>query len=138
MLAFFAMLLAVVLVASLASSGGQTLSYSDFLGRVDSGSVKAVTIDGDGGVDGTLTHGTSFVTQLPTALNVTGLDQRLQAKNIQITAKKATGNGWGPCWVACFRSCFSAHCSSGSPGGRSTRSAEESVVPVHSAAPRRE
>ncbi|WP_237720503.1 MULTISPECIES: ATP-dependent zinc metalloprotease FtsH [Rhodococcus] len=95
MLAFFGMLLAVVLVASLAGSGGQTLSYSDFLGRVDSGSVKTVTIDGDGGVDGTLTDDTSFVTQLPTALNVTGLDQRLQAKNIQITAKKATGNGWG-------------------------------------------
>lgn len=31
--------------------------------------------------------------------------------------------------AACFRSCFSAHCSSGSPGGRSTRSAEESAAP---------
>ncbi|WP_244163415.1 MULTISPECIES: ATP-dependent metallopeptidase FtsH/Yme1/Tma family protein [Rhodococcus] len=77
MLAFFGMLLAVILVATLAGTDSQTLSYSDFLGRIDSESVKSVTIDGDGGIDGTLTDGSAFVTQLPTALNVSGLDQRL-------------------------------------------------------------
>ena len=94
-LAFFGMLFAVVLVASLAGTSKQTIPYTDFLTRIDQGTVKAVTIDGEGGVDGTATDDSTFVTQLPTALHVSGLDQRLQTKNVQITGKKATSPIWG-------------------------------------------
>ncbi|WP_440106376.1 ATP-dependent zinc metalloprotease FtsH [Streptosporangium sp. H16] len=64
-------------------------SYSDFVAKVSAGQVKAVTIDDQGGVSGRLNNGTTFTTQIPTALNVGRLEDRLRSSHVQITATRA-------------------------------------------------
>jgi cell division protease FtsH len=69
--------------------GTRSLTYSDFAGKVSAGQVRTVTIDDHGGVQGTLSDGKSFTSRLPTALNNAAITQRLQAKGVKITAKRA-------------------------------------------------
>ncbi|MGV9563336.1 ATP-dependent zinc metalloprotease FtsH [Streptomyces sp. NPDC003480] len=69
------------------------LTYSDFVGKVGVGQVKAVDINDKGAVSGTLENGTKFTTQLPTALGTGPLQQQLQSHHVQITASQSKGGG---------------------------------------------
>ncbi|MFD2417086.1 ATP-dependent zinc metalloprotease FtsH [Amycolatopsis pigmentata] len=70
------------------------LSYTDLVTKVDSGQVKSVEITDQGGVNGKLADGTSFTSQLPTALGSQQLSQKLQEKSVQITATRAQNTAW--------------------------------------------
>jgi cell division protease FtsH len=77
----------------------QRSSYSDLVSKVNAGQVKSVTIDDKGRVRGTLTDGKSFSSQVPTALGNTQLEQRLEAKHVQITATRS-GGSWSTVLVS--------------------------------------
>jgi cell division protease FtsH len=87
----------LLLLSGILSTGprAQSLSYSDFLTKVDSGQVTSVTINDKGAVDGTLRSGQKFVSQIPTALNSNQLDQRLQSNGVKITGT-TSGSSWWP------------------------------------------
>jgi cell division protease FtsH len=91
-------LLAAVLLLALApaASGGHGTSYtySQFVAAVDADHVRQVTITDTGAVSGTLTDGTAFSSQVPTALNPTGLEQELRTHHVTITAA-TSGTTWG-------------------------------------------
>ncbi|MEZ0070884.1 ATP-dependent zinc metalloprotease FtsH [Planotetraspora sp. GP83] len=70
-------------------SSAKPYPYSDFVAKVSAGQVKAVTIDDQGGVTGSLKDGTKFVTQIPTALGAGQLETQLRAGGAQITAVQA-------------------------------------------------
>jgi cell division protease FtsH len=70
----------------------QTLSYSDFVAKVDAGQVQSVTIDDKGAVKGTLTDGKDITSQIPTALNTSQLENQLRAKNVRISASQSGGS----------------------------------------------
>ncbi|PJN38778.1 cell division protein FtsH [Streptomyces sp. CB02959] len=83
----------VLLLGRAHNPAGTSLTYSAFLGKVDTGQVKTVDIDDKGGVSGKLKDGRKFTTQIPTALGNTGLAQQLHAKNVDVTASSGTGGG---------------------------------------------
>ncbi|WP_240918887.1 FtsH/Yme1/Tma family ATP-dependent metallopeptidase, partial [Rhodococcus sp. 14C212] len=85
----------LVVALALQTPTSSTLSYSDFVDRVDAGTVEQVTIDDKGSVAGTLSDGTEFVTQLPTALDLAGLDNTLRAKQVRISAEQTDDSPWG-------------------------------------------
>ncbi|WKX69154.1 ATP-dependent zinc metalloprotease FtsH [Streptomyces sp. XD-27] len=68
-------------------------SYSDFVGKVDVGQVRTVSIDDKGEVHGTLKNGAKFTTRIPTALDTRGLEQDLQDKDVAITATRDSEGG---------------------------------------------
>lgn len=70
------------------------LTYSAFLSKVDAGQVGSVTIDDKGAVSGKLSNGKTFTSQIPTALNSSQLEQRLQSKGVQIKATQSGGSWW--------------------------------------------
>ncbi|MBC6459452.1 ATP-dependent zinc metalloprotease FtsH [Actinomadura sp. HBU206391] len=70
----------------------QRATYSDLMSKVNAGQVSSVSIDDKGGVQGKLTDGRSFTSQIPTALGNTQLAQRLEAKHVQITATRSGGS----------------------------------------------
>ncbi|MEU6641836.1 ATP-dependent zinc metalloprotease FtsH [Saccharomonospora sp. NPDC046836] len=72
-----------------------SLSYTQFVDDVTNNQVQSVTIESDGSVNGRLQNGSAFTSQLPTALNNTQLEPLLRSKNVQISAKKASGSNWG-------------------------------------------
>ncbi|MBO1414561.1 ATP-dependent zinc metalloprotease FtsH [Streptomyces sp. FH025] len=75
------------LVLSRSPSGtGTRYTYSDFVGRVDTGQVKTVEITDKGAISGTLKDGAKFTTQLPTALDNSGLTQELRSQHVEIDA----------------------------------------------------
>ncbi|WP_326822539.1 ATP-dependent zinc metalloprotease FtsH [Streptosporangium sp. NBC_01756] len=76
----------------LTGSEVRSYSYSDFVARVGAGQVKTVTIDDQGAVSGSLDNGTTFTTQIPTALNVGTLESQLQSHHVQIKATRADGS----------------------------------------------
>ncbi|MEV4381997.1 ATP-dependent zinc metalloprotease FtsH [Streptosporangium sp. NPDC049644] len=84
-------LIVLWLLVPLAFTGPAAASYSytDFVTKVSTGQVKAVTIDDQGAVSGSLNNGTKFTTQIPTALDVGQLEPRLRAEHVQITATRA-------------------------------------------------
>ncbi|MFC4516671.1 ATP-dependent zinc metalloprotease FtsH [Streptomyces ehimensis] len=86
--------LVVLLARGLSGPTAAQLSYSDFVGKVDAGQVKTVDIGDKGTVDGTLTNGKKFTTQLPTALGTGGLEQRLQDRHVTISATRGGGSVW--------------------------------------------
>ncbi|AZQ75094.1 ATP-dependent zinc metalloprotease FtsH [Streptomyces abikoensis] len=86
--------LVVLLARGLSAPTAAQLSYSDFVGKVDAGQVKTVDIGDKGTVDGTLTNGKKFTTQLPTALGTGGLEQRLQDRHVTISATRGGGSVW--------------------------------------------
>jgi cell division protease FtsH len=61
------------------------LTYSGFVNRVSADQVKTATIDANGRVTGTLTDGSDYTSQIPTALQDTSLSRLLQAHRVQIT-----------------------------------------------------
>src|SRR5207244_12010853 len=67
------------------------LSYTDFLSRVRSDAVSTATIDPSGAVTGSLKGGGDYATQIPTAVQDTGLSKELQDHNVEIIGKAAPG-----------------------------------------------
>jgi cell division protease FtsH len=63
------------------------LSYSQFLSQVQSGKIATAEIDTTGAVTGTLKGGGDYTTQIPTALQDTGLADELKSGGVQITGK---------------------------------------------------
>jgi len=83
---------AVLVAPSVWTTPTPSLSYTEFLSEVDAGKVESVTIDDQGAVDGTRPGGAEFTSQIPTALASDGLESELRAKNVKITATKASGS----------------------------------------------
>ncbi|BFV55391.1 ATP-dependent zinc metalloprotease FtsH [Kitasatospora sp. CMC57] len=81
-----------VLLSRIPSGTGTRYPYTDFTGRVDAGQVKTVEITDKGAVSGTLKDGTKFTTQIPTALDSSGLTRQLQSQHVEITAKTTVGS----------------------------------------------
>ncbi|HKN47472.1 MAG TPA: ATP-dependent metallopeptidase FtsH/Yme1/Tma family protein, partial [Candidatus Polarisedimenticolia bacterium] len=88
---------ALLLFAPLMKAGPavQTLTYSRFIADVQAGQVKTVTIEPSGAVTGILENGTHYKTQIPVALQDTGLAQLLQSNGVQITALPASTGSLG-------------------------------------------
>ncbi|MFC7759913.1 ATP-dependent metallopeptidase FtsH/Yme1/Tma family protein [Catellatospora bangladeshensis] len=84
----------LLLVPLMSGSSPQHLTYSQFLTKLDSGAVAAVTVAQDGAVHGTLSDGTAFTSQIPTALDPAPLTAELRAKNVEVTATRDSGSGW--------------------------------------------
>jgi cell division protease FtsH len=81
-------LLAIVLFVSMFESGsrqpaGESIAYSEFLSRVDDGSVREADI-GNGVIAGKYSNGATFKTFAP---NDPGLISRLTAKNVTFRAR---------------------------------------------------
>lgn len=85
--------LALIVVPSVLNRGQtQTYSYTQFVGKVQHGVVKQVTIRPEGGVSGQLNNGTQFRSRIPTAIIQGGeLHNKLTSHNVTI---KATGGGF--------------------------------------------
>ncbi len=66
------------------------LTYTQFVSQVQQGKVATATIDASGGVTGTLEGGSSYSTQIPTAIQDSGLAEELQASHVDVTGV-ATG-----------------------------------------------
>jgi len=82
---------AVLLVPGMLAGPTPTpLSYSSFVTKVDAGQVRSVAIEEKGAVNGTLAGGKTFTSQIPTALNSSQLEQRLQSKGVQIKAPRSS------------------------------------------------
>jgi cell division protease FtsH len=73
------------------SNAPAELSYSQFLSQVDAGSIATAEIDPSGAVTGTMNGGADYTTQIPTALQDSGLADELKSKNVQITGKPQPG-----------------------------------------------
>ncbi|QHC23025.1 ATP-dependent zinc metalloprotease FtsH [Streptomyces sp. GS7] len=86
-------ILFLILLMRSQSSLGTSLSYSHFLGKVNTGQVKTVDINDKGTVAGTLKDGRKFTTQIPTALNNSSLEQQLRSEKVDITAS-TSGGSW--------------------------------------------
>ena len=70
------------------------LTYTQFVNQVTADKVKTATIDANGGVTGTLSDGTAYSTQIPTALQDANLSTLLQQHDVQIT-----GQGPSSSWL---------------------------------------
>ncbi|HYZ13608.1 MAG TPA: ATP-dependent zinc metalloprotease FtsH [Actinomycetota bacterium] len=87
-------LLVSILILFLPSMGEPTsteLSYSNFLSRVRNGDVNTAVIDADGAVNGTLSGGGNYETQIPTAIQDQRLAEELEANDVEITAEATPG-----------------------------------------------
>jgi cell division protease FtsH len=82
----------------LRSNPAYQYSFTTFQGKVTSGWVKAVSIDQNGVVTGTLTSGKSFTSQLPMALNRAPITAELDAANVKITGIQS-GGSWLSAWL---------------------------------------
>src|SRR5206468_11614224 len=83
---------ALLLVWPMRSSNAPAeLSYSQFLSEVHDGKIATAVIDPSGAVTGTLNGGGDYTTQIPTALQDTGLADELKANDVQITGKPQPG-----------------------------------------------
>ncbi|CAG7613811.1 ATP-dependent zinc metalloprotease FtsH [Actinacidiphila bryophytorum] len=89
--------LIVVLVRTIPSAPVTTVSYSAFTQKVGAGQVKAVDINANGAVSGTLKDGRTFTTQIPTVLDTSHLDQLLRTQKVEVTGSRTTSGGGG--WV---------------------------------------
>jgi cell division protease FtsH len=78
----------VLILRALETGRSVTLpySYSTFLSQVQANHIKTATINQSGAVAGTLTNGTAYSTQLPTALPDAQLPGLLKAHHVAITA----------------------------------------------------
>ncbi|MET8944966.1 ATP-dependent zinc metalloprotease FtsH [Streptomyces sp. NPDC004542] len=96
MLWWILMTFLVVLLLSRREAGPHpaSLSYSDFVGKVGASQVQTVDVNDKGAVTGTLKDGTTFTTQIPTALGTGAqLQQQLTSHHVAITAKQSSGGG---------------------------------------------
>jgi cell division protease FtsH len=71
----------------------EALSYSALRRRVDAGQVTSVTVGADGGVEGELTGGRSFRSQLPAAAGAELVDE-LVAAGVDVEAEPEVGTPW--------------------------------------------
>ncbi|HMA46396.1 MAG TPA: ATP-dependent metallopeptidase FtsH/Yme1/Tma family protein, partial [Frankiaceae bacterium] len=71
-----------------------SLSYTDFLAKVDAGQVQSVTVNDKGAVDGQFKDGKEFTSQVPTAFGDLQVEQRLQAKGVTVRAKQSGSTFW--------------------------------------------
>ncbi len=78
--------LATLLLASGRTSGGPPLTYTEFVGDVHAGTVRAVTIGPAGQVSGSLASGRPFTTTIPVALGGNTLAGDLAAHHVQVSA----------------------------------------------------
>lgn len=91
----FGLLLVWLVVGSLLLGDDTTeLDYSEFLTKVDAGQVEQVVVDPDGQVEGTLTDGTEFRTQVPTAFEPSDLPSRLEEHDVTIGARGPSLGLW--------------------------------------------
>ncbi|HET9691746.1 MAG TPA: ATP-dependent zinc metalloprotease FtsH [Acidimicrobiales bacterium] len=84
------LLITIALFAFSGVSGGASptqLSFSTFQDDVAANMVKTATIGSTGAVSGTLTNGTSYTSQIPTAINDPSLDGLLQAHHVQVVGQ---------------------------------------------------
>lgn len=81
--------MSLLLWPSLFVEAAPTLSYSDFVDRVDAGQVKSVVIDDKGKVSATLDDGATFTSQIPTALETAGLERQLESKDVEIEGRQS-------------------------------------------------
>ena len=88
-------LLLLILPSLLGGASKKSMSYSDFVAKVNDGQVSSVTINEKGAVTGEFKDGRSFSSQIPTALDVTGLEPQLRSKGVKITATQSAGS-----WVS--------------------------------------
>lgn len=79
---------------ALLGAGINEVDYSTFLQRVDAGEVERVTVDADGQVDGEFSDGEQFQTQVPTALDTSGLTEQLEAADVTIEATGPQTSFW--------------------------------------------
>ncbi len=90
---------AVVVVFSWLVGGTEpaatSYDYSAFVGRVNAGQVREVTIAPDGAVSGVLADGKRFTTRVPTGVGDTRLLDTLAAHRVTVRATGRTGSGWG-------------------------------------------
>jgi len=75
-------------------SPAASLSYTDFVSKVDADQVVDVTVDDLGSVHGTLRDGSAFRSQIPSALDTSGLEAKLAGKRVQVTAEQSESI-WG-------------------------------------------
>jgi cell division protease FtsH len=80
----------LLLSPSVSNQSATSLTYSDFVTKIQSGQVRSVVIDGKGKVTGALTSGKSFTSKIPTALDNGQLERLLEAKKVNV---KATQTG---------------------------------------------
>jgi cell division protease FtsH len=85
---------AVLVGPSVFGSRTEKLSYTQFNTAVDANQVKDITVSNTGAVSGDLTNGKRFSSQLPTALGVTDLPQRLKQHNVTINATGGGSSFW--------------------------------------------
>jgi cell division protease FtsH len=76
----------VLLLRALEADHTVARGYSAFLSQVQGNHIKAATINQSGAVAGTLTNGTAYSTQLPTALPDNQLPGLLRAHHVVVTA----------------------------------------------------
>jgi cell division protease FtsH len=69
----------------------QTVSYTDFIDKVNQEQVQTAVIDPDGAVTGTLKGGQNYESQIPTALQDPDLASNLESHGVEITAKGTPG-----------------------------------------------
>ena len=83
---------ALILLRPMGSSNApRELSYTQFLSQVEDGNVATAEIDPSGSVTGTMSGGAEYTTQIPIALQDTGLAEELKSKDVQITGKPQPG-----------------------------------------------
>jgi cell division protease FtsH len=69
----------------------KNFTFTDFVNSVTANQVKTANISTNGHVSGTLTNGTKYTSQIPTALNDQQLTPVLQAHNVQIKGTTSGG-----------------------------------------------
>ncbi|MFC3890763.1 ATP-dependent zinc metalloprotease FtsH [Lentzea rhizosphaerae] len=89
-----AAVLALLFWIGVTFSPATSLSYTDFVSKVEADQVVDVTVDELGSVRGTLRDGSAFRSQIPSALDTRELEAKLTAKKVQVTAEQ-NDSGWG-------------------------------------------
>ena len=98
-MAIAATLLLLILPSLVGGTAGKSMPYSDFVSKVGDGQVSSVTINDKGAVTGELRDGTSFSSQIPTAVGTPDLESLLRSKDVKITATQG-GSSWASVLVA--------------------------------------
>ncbi len=87
-----ALVLLVLLHPGSKGTPTRSLTYTGFVNEVTANKVSTATISSTGSVTGKLRNGTAYTSQIPTALNDTGLSPLLRAHKVQVTGTVASTN----------------------------------------------
>ncbi|MGH3442034.1 MAG: ATP-dependent zinc metalloprotease FtsH [Nitriliruptorales bacterium] len=74
---------------------GETLTYDDFVTKVEAGQVRTVTLHPEGEVQGELRDGTRFDTTIPVVLRQEELTRELRENDVEIKAESGGGDFTG-------------------------------------------